>query len=135
MQKSRPFQLTCSGSARKFSPLKWKHFKFMNYARNSLRPGERVEQYILQPEMEIDRSKLFGMTLLKRTICLTHIRIHTDRELILIRDNECSQRWNDGVRYGGIWNYVPLNQLQDLIMEDATYGLVDLTIKLPAEDS
>jgi hypothetical protein len=119
----------------KFSPLKWKHFKFMNYARNSLLPGERVEHYILQPEMEIDRTKLFGMTVLKRTICLTHILIQTDRELILIRDGESSQRSNDGGRYGGIWNYIPLKQLQDLIIEDVSDGLVNLTIKLPAEDN
>ena len=107
----------------------------MNYARNSLLPGERVEQYSLQPEMETDRAKLFGMTVLKRTVCLTHILIQTDRELILIRDDETSQRWKDEVRYGGIWNYVPLSQLQDLIIEDTSDGLVNLTIILPAGDS
>lgn len=116
----------------KFALLKWNHFKFMNYARDSLLPGERVEQYILQPEMETERTKLLGITVLKRTICLTHILIQTNRELILICDDESSQRWKDGSRYGGIWNYVPLDQLQGLIIEDAPDGLIDLKIILPA---
>jgi hypothetical protein len=62
----------------------------MYYARNSLLPGERVEQYILQPEIETRRAILFGMMVLKRIVCLTHILIQTDRELILIRDGETS---------------------------------------------
>lgn len=36
----------------KFSSLASSYFKFMNYARNSLLPGEPVAHYFLQPEME-----------------------------------------------------------------------------------
>ena len=118
----------------KFSPLKQKHFKFMNYARNSLLPGEHVEQYIFQPEMKTARTNLFGMTILKRVVCLTHVLIHTDRELIMIRDDETSQRLKSRSRYGGIWNYVPLIHLQDLHIEDASAGLLELTMSLPAGD-
>ena len=50
----------------KFSPLKARHIKFMNYARKSLLPGERVAQYTLQPEMETVGMTLFGMTLFRR---------------------------------------------------------------------
>ena len=118
----------------KFSPLKARHIKFMNYARRSLLPGERVAQYILQPEMETVGMKLFGVTLFRRTLCMTHILIQTDRELILIRDEQTCQRVRDDSRYGGIWNYVPINQLQDLIIEDDSDGMVNLTIRLPAGD-
>ncbi len=116
----------------KFSLLNWRHFKFMNYARNSLLPGEQVAQYIFQPEMETVLVKLFRVTLLKRTLCLTHILIQTDRELILIQDDETSRRLKDGSRYGGIWNYVPLHHVRDLVIEGASDGLVQLTIELTA---
>jgi len=119
----------------KFSPLESKHFKFMNYARKSLLPRERVEQYLLQPELDTDRLKIFGKTLLKRTICITQLLIQTDRELILICDDESSPRWNATARYGGICNYVPLDQLRDLVIEDTSDRLINLTIKLPAEDN
>ena len=118
----------------KFSPLKWEHYKFMNYARKCLVPGERVEQYILQPEKETDRIKLFGITVLKRTDCLTHILIQTDRELILIRDDETSQILNDESRYGGILNYVPLNHVQEISIGTGNDGLISLRITLPAGD-
>jgi hypothetical protein len=119
----------------KFSSLMERHIKFMNFARSSLLPGERVIQFFLQPEIEAARLHLFGTTLFKRTLCATYILIQTDRELILIQDDLTSQCLNDESRYGGIRNYVPLNQLQDLIVENATTGLVELTLKLPAEDS
>ncbi len=106
----------------------------MNYACISLLPCERVQQYIFQPEMKTDYTRLFGLTLFKRTTCLSHILIQTDRELISIRDDETSQHLKDGSRYGGIWNYVPLNHLHDLIIEDAPDGLVDLILILPAGD-
>jgi hypothetical protein len=118
----------------KFSPLKWKHFKFMNYACISLLPCEHVQQYIFQPEMETDHTRLFGLTLFKRTTCLSHILILTDRELISIRDDETSQHLKDRSRYGGIRNYVSLNHLQDLIIKDAPYGMVNLIVILPSGD-
>ena len=40
----------------------------------------------------------------------------------------------DGSRYGGIWNYVSLNQLHDLFINDAPDRLVELIIILPAGD-
>jgi hypothetical protein len=118
----------------KFSSLMERHIKFMNFARKSLLPGERVIRFFLQPEIKAARLHLFKTTLFKRTLCPTYILIHTDRELILIQDDLTSQCSKDESRYGGIRNYMPLNQVQDLIIEDAATGLVDLTIKLPAGD-
>jgi hypothetical protein len=118
----------------KFSPLKARHIKFMNYSRKSLLPGERVVQYILQPEIQTAGMKLFGITLFRRSLCMTHMLIQTDHELILIREEETTQRLKDESRYGGIWNYVPLCQVQDLMIEDHTDRLVDLTVLLPRGD-
>jgi hypothetical protein len=129
----RPVDIQQKGAI--FSPLKEKHFKFMNYARKSLLPGERVEQYIFQPVMETDLARIFGITLLKRIICLNHILILTERELILIREEATNKCLKDGCHYGGIWNYIPLNYLQDLRIEDISDGLVELTMMLPAGDS
>jgi hypothetical protein len=119
----------------KFSGLMERHIKFMNFARSSLLPGERVIRFFLQPEIEASRLHLFHTTLFKRTICSTYILIQTDRELILIQDDLTSQCSKDESRYGGIRNYMHLYQLQDLIVEDAVTGLIDLTIKLPVGDS
>ena len=65
---------------------------------------------------------------------MTHILIQTDCEIILIRDEQTCQRMRDDSRYGGIWNYVPINQLQDLIIEDDSDRMVNLTIRLSAGD-
>ena len=57
--------------------------------------------------------------------------ILTDRELILIRDD----RHRDGREsYGGIWTYVPLCKIKELILENEAGGGVSLVVRLAGGD-
>ena len=105
------------------------NYKFMNYARNSLVGGERVIHSILQPEIRTEGVKILGRTYYK-IISPAHVSILTDRELIMIRE-EVRHRGKD--RYGGIWDYIPLNKITDLSLRDANGGLLVLSIQLPED--
>jgi hypothetical protein len=63
-----------------------------------------------------------------RTISATHMSILTDRELIVIRE-DATQRKED--RYGGIWNYIPLNKIISLSLSEIDNNLLVLLIQLP----
>jgi len=92
-----------------FDSLIRSNFKFMNYARRSLCPGEKVIQTILQPEIRLEVLKLFSVPL-SRLVSTAHLTILTNSELIVIRDDE-KQVWLKGARYGGIWRYIPLDKV------------------------
>ena len=104
------------------------NFKFMNYARRSIRPGEKVIQTILQPEIRFEVLKLFSVPL-SRLISTAHLTILTDSELIIIRDDE-KQGWLKGARYGGIWRYIPLDKVTDVTLTGKENDLVVLSILL-----
>jgi hypothetical protein len=105
-------------------------FKFMSYARRSLLAGEKVIQAILQPEIRAVMMRFLGMTLYRR-ISPTFASILTDREFILIREEE---KQFASEKYGGIWDYIPLNKIEkiSLIPKDTT--VLALTIQLPHND-
>jgi len=115
----------------KFSCLADVNFKFMNLAKHSLLEGEKIIQFILQPEIN---EKI--LTILKktyyRTISTTHMIILTDRELIVIQEEAIHRRED---RYGGIWEYIPLNKIKSLSVRGENDGLLELTIQLPDETS
>ena len=75
----------------KFDFLNRTNLKLMNYARRSLLLDEKVERIILQPEIRDEVLRLFGNSFF-RTVCLAHLSILTDRELILIQDGT-GKRW------------------------------------------
>jgi hypothetical protein len=113
----------------KFDKWQKSNFKFMNYARNSLLGGERVIHSILQPEIRTDGIKVFGITYYK-TISPAHAGILTDRELIMISE-EVRHAGDD--RYGGMWEYIPLNKISGLFVHDVSDNMLSLLIQLPHE--
>lgn len=111
----------------KFDHLAKSNYKFMNYAKRSLLGGEKVIHAILQPEIRVSVLAILGKTY-DRTISHTHMTILTDRELIMIRE-EGRQRGND--RYGGIWDYIPLNKIEAISLTEKNNNLLALSIQLP----
>ena len=121
-----------SSERAKFDYLVHLNFKFMNYARRSIVPGEKVLYTILQPEIRARIVRLFGMSLF-RTISTSHLVILTDRQLIIIKD-ENPGRWGDDSRYGGIWNYIPLGKIASVSLAEKGDDLLTLSIHLPQND-
>ena len=112
----------------KFSYLLDVHFKFMNYARRSILPGEQVIASLVQQEI---RSKVLGT--FYRNITPAHISILTDRELILIaEDKERFTRY--GVPYGGIWYYIPLQRITAVSLARRDEHTLTFSIQMPQDD-
>jgi len=116
---------------KKFNCLADVNFKFMNFAKHSLLDGEKVIQFILQPDIQEELLTLLKKTYY-RTISPTHMSILTDRELIIIRE-DADRRKED--RYGAIWNYIPLSKVMSLSVSEKNGDLVGLTIQLPGDAS
>ncbi len=106
------------------------NFKFMHYARRSVLAGERVLSAILQPEIRVCASWVMDKTH-QSVVCMPHATILTDRELIVIREEQ------RGVtdKYGGLWNYIPLDKINALSLGQWEDDLLMLTIDLPGEES
>lgn len=117
----------------RFAPLQALSFKFMNYARRSLQPGQRVIAYTLQPELRLPRLTLLGHPLAMRRLDLAHLCILTDSELIVIRDDPGSPQGCDDTHYGGIWDYLPLSQVRRAGLEQRSAGPA-LVLSLPGDD-
>jgi hypothetical protein len=116
----------------KFDYLLNLHFKFMNYARRSILPGEQVIASLLQPEIQAR-----VLTLLSKTfyhpISPAHLSILTDRELISIKEDV--ETWTDhNTRYGGIWTYIPLNKIMAVSLGERDNTTLTLSIHLPEND-
>ena len=111
----------------KFDPWVRLNYKFMNYAKRSLLGGEKVIQTVLQPEIRARLFTALGKTFY-RTISPTHVSILTDRELIIIREEE---RRSGDDQYGGIWDYIPLNKIATLSLGRKDNNLLVLSIQLP----
>lgn len=103
------------------------NYKFMSYARHSLLPGEKVIHTILQPEIRESVLTLLGKTF-DRTVSPTHMSILTDGELITIREE---RRRGGEDRYGGVWDYIPLNKIIALSVSEKGNNLLGLSIQLP----
>ena len=118
----------------KFEVLLERNYKFMNYSRGSILPGEEVLCYVLQPEMREQLLRLFGRSL-SRCNFPTHIVILTDRELIVISE-ESGSLWQSfgSIKYGGIWHYVPLERISAASILSRNDGLLTLSIELPRDE-
>ncbi len=116
----------------RFNCLARTNFKFMNYARRTIIPGERVIQFILQSEVRVDAPRLFGRSWWGR-IHPAHLTILTDKELIIIRD-EAGVRWNPDAKHGGIWTYVPLDKIAATSVARTDDGMLTVSIHLPGDD-
>ncbi len=118
---------------RKFDYLLNENYKFMNYARRSLLPGERVIQPLLQPEIRATLITLLGRSW-SRTVAMAHIHILTDSEWIIIRDDEHAPMGSGRVRHGGIWTYVPLDRISGVSLSMRQDERLTLTLQLPHDD-
>ena len=112
----------------KFDGLASTSFKFMNFAAESLVPGEKVQQMVWQPEIRQPAVSLLGFTLY-RTVSLAHLTLLTDQELILIWDDEHSAQ-KTRARYGGVWRYIPLRHLVSAALAESPDGLLTLSLGL-----
>ena len=121
-----------SSERAKFDYLKKLNFKFMNFARRSILPGEKVLQTILQPKIRAQVFNFLGIPF-SRTLSPAHITILTDKELITIRD-EATKLWEKSVEYGGIWNYIPLHKITSVSLAQREDNLLVLSIHLPEND-
>lgn len=80
-------------------------YKYANFAKISLMPGERVRVAFFEPD--IRQKRLLGI----RTVVPAHLVMLTDRELIIIRDDRHRDAHES---YGGIWSYIPLGKIEQL---------------------
>lgn len=117
----------------KFKILQTINFKFMNFGRRSILPGEEVQSFIFQPEQRSPRLKIANRGWLSKSLIFAHLMILTDHELILVRDDPESGRMHESFHYGGIWNYIPLHKVQRTSVVLQQNGLVTLVVHLPAE--
>jgi hypothetical protein len=108
-------------------------YKFRNYARRSLLPGTQVVAALVQPE--IGRTILrFGRWSFRHTIATAHVLILTERELIIIRDDPDSPQYRDNTRYGGVWDYIPLNKIERIAWQDRDSEVLTVRLELPHGD-
>lgn len=95
-----------------FDGLLTRHYKFMNYGRQSLLSGERLLKFVYQPDRCIKTIKLFN-TPVFRQYATGHLLILTANELILIRESKRTKTENATV-YGGVFTYIPLNKIRNI---------------------
>ena len=112
----------------KFDYLQPINFKFMNYARESLVRGEKVIQSILQPKIRKHIFTLFGQKFY-RTVALAHLMLLTDKEIIFLRDDEQTTEVK-GERYGGVWQYISLQNITAVTLKEMEGGLMTLSLTL-----
>jgi hypothetical protein len=93
----------------KFNYLAAESFKFGSFACSSLIEGEQVHQIVWQPKIRKPVTRL-GKHILCQTLSLPHLAILTDKEFIVIGDDERT-RENRGIRYGGKWRYIALKHI------------------------
>jgi hypothetical protein len=116
----------------KFNYLLNLNFKFMNYGRFTILPGERVTYTLLQPEIGQEVARLLGRRFF-RGLSAAHLSILTDKELIFIRDGD-SRTWGYGVKYGSVWHYLPLNRIRGVSLTRRADNNLWLSIHLPQND-
>ncbi|MBL8103554.1 MAG: hypothetical protein JNM02_13555 [Anaerolineales bacterium] len=124
-------KLQFAAEKEKFNRLSTVDFKFMNYGRESLVPGETVVRFLLQSEIRQPLFTIFGKTF-DKTLAFAHIAILTDQELILIEDAG-SGRESRAKSYGGIWQYIPLRTIDSVSLSEITNGRVTLSIQCRPE--
>jgi hypothetical protein len=117
----------------KFDYLVRLNFKFMTYGKQSILPGEKVLHIVLQPEMRNTIFRAMGRSFY-RIISTAHISILTDKELILVQDEEQS-KWSRDARYGSTRRYIALNKIGCVSLAQEDQDLLALCIHLPGDDS
>lgn len=117
-------QTACDGPSDTeiFDTLIRQDYKYMNFSKMSLIPGEKALGYVYQPD--IREKKGFLTQLLFRS----HIAILTDHELILIQDED-NKSYRE-IRYGGVWRHFPLRQISGLTLTNNQNGKLNLVVEI-----
>jgi hypothetical protein len=113
----------------KFGYLAMENFKFANYGLESLVGGEKVILTLWQPKISKPVVKLWGRALYQTTLSLAHLAILTDKEFIVVQDDERSKE-NRGIRYGGKWRYMALSHISAVSLLEQPGDLLTLTLTL-----
>jgi hypothetical protein len=106
-------------------------YKFMNYGRGSILPGETVVAQVWQPELRTRLATILGRPIYRRQ-APAHLAILTDHELIVIREDPDDS--DERGHYGGIWTYVPLSQIVGADVTARGDQVLVLSVTLPAGD-
>ncbi len=112
----------------KFDYLAKENFKFMNYALESLMGDEKVLCTLWQPKIKKSIIKS-GWRAFYRTAALAHLTILTDKELIVIQDDDRS-REHRGVRHGGKWRYIALSHIKTVSLLERADDMLALSLML-----
>ena len=114
-----------------FDDLESESFKFANFCRHCLLPGEGLNQLIWQPELRIGVLHSFFPSVfdkfLHRVIFPNHALMLTNQELIIIKEDEQNKRSD---RFGGIWEFIPLPKIKAGHLTQEENGVIQLTITL-----
>lgn len=110
------------------------NLKFMNHARRALGIKDCIVDALWQPEIRTPRLTFLGRSIY-RNIATTHLVILTEREFISLREDEESQRADDGSRYGCISTYVPLEKIIATSVSKTDRNLLALSVQLPGNDT
>jgi len=97
----------------KFDYLSSLNYKYMNYGRQSLCPGDVVRQIAYQPERCIAEGMNLFKNVVFRRYATSHLAILTEREVILIKENTPS-RSERTTLYGGVFTYIPQQKIHDI---------------------
>lgn len=120
-----------SAERAKFDNLASSSFKFMNYAKSSLMGSAKVLHTVWQPEIRAE-GVLSGWPFYQ-TVSPAHLTILTDKELILIWDDE-RVSGNKRARYGGVWRYIPLRSIVSVSLAEQANDLLTFSIELSGND-
>ena len=131
--EASPIAVPRDGELSKLDDIVLPSYKFRNYARRSLLPGERLIAVLAQPEIRRSVIRL-GRWSYQRTLVMAQVLILTDCELIIIHDDPDSPPAFDDTRYGGVWNYIPLRKIERMVWQDRTADVLSMTLELPLGD-
>ena len=68
-------------------------------------------QFIWQPEIQVPPIFISPVFHSRHTITTAHLLILTDKQIIVLREDERSQL-NRGIRYGGVRHFIPLRSIR-----------------------
>ena len=94
----------------KFDYLRTVDYKYMNYGRKSIRPGDTVVAIVYQPECCVQEFTLFNKTFFRR-YATSHLSILTEQELILIKQHKQIKTEKEAL-YGGVFTFIPRHRIQ-----------------------
>jgi len=113
-----------------FDHLRKVNVKYFNYGKRSIRPDDSVISILYQPERCLQEINLFNRNLFRR-YSTDHLSILTDKELILIREENQTRTGKDKF-YGAVFTYIPRRQIDEIsFIPDAEDSLCTMEVRVP----